>query len=92
MYIIGNNHTVCGNGTRGIKGSAKQVAAFKKKVLIDVLSNSVAHASKLGNVTGIVVMGDWNLGTADLIEAVMMWPTSSTGVRRVSPTCHKLRL
>ena len=91
MYVVGNNHTVCGQKTRSINGSAKQVAAFKKKLLIDVLSDSVAHASKLGNVTGIVVMGDWNLPSADVIEAVMMWPDTSR-FRRVSPTCHKLRL
>jgi hypothetical protein len=29
------------------------------------------------------------LNSDDLIEAVMMWPT--TRFRRVSPTCHKLR-
>ena len=90
MYVVGNNHTVCGQGNRAIKGSAKVVAAFKKKVLIAVLSDCVAHASTLGNVTGIVVMGDWNLNSDDLIDAVMMWPT--TTFRRVSPTCHKLRL
>ena len=91
MYVVGNNHTVCGQKARSITGTAKQVAAFKKKLLIDVLSDSVAHASKLGNVTGIVVMGDWNLTAGDVLDAVMMWP-DTTGVRRVSPTCHKLRL
>ena len=89
MYVVGNNHTVCGQKNRSINGSSKQVAAFKKKVLIDVLSNSVAHASKLGNVTGIVVMGDWNLPSADVIQALA---TSLDTSRRVSPTCHKLRL
>jgi hypothetical protein len=90
VYVIGNNHTVCGQGSRAIKGNSNAVAAFKKKVLIAVLSDCVAHASMLGNVTGIVVMGDWNLASVDVLEAVMMWPT--TRFRRVAPTCHKLRL
>ena len=90
MYVVGNNHTVCGQKSRSINGSVRQVAAFKKKLLIDVLSDCVAHASMLGNVTGIVVMGDWKLASVDVLEAVMMWPT--TGFRRVAPTCHKLRL
>ena len=89
MYVVGNNPTVSGQGVRSIRGRAEVVAAFKKKVLTAVLSDCVAHASMLGNVTGIVVMGDWNLNSDDLIEAVMMWPT--TRFRRVSPTCHKLR-
>ena len=90
MYVVGNNHTVSGNGHRAIKGNADQVKAFKKKVLTAVLSDCVAHASTLGDVDGIVVMGDWNLTPEALIEAVQVWPT--TRFRRVSPTCHKLRL
>ena len=90
MYVVGNNHTVNGSDHRAIKGSADKVTAFKKQVLIAVLSDCVAHASMLGNVTGIVVMGDWNLTPEALIEAVQVWPT--TRFRRVSPTCHKLRL
>ena len=90
MYVVGNNHTVCGNGHRALKGSAGAVTAFKKQVLQAVLSDCIASASERGDVTGIVVMGDWNLTPEALNEAVQVWPT--TKFRHVSPTCHTLRL
>ena len=89
MYVVGNNHTINGKGHRGLKGSATAVTAFKKQVLHSALSDCIASASQRGDVTGIVVMGDWNLTPEALNEAVQVWP--KTRFRRVSPTCHKLR-
>ena len=86
---MGNNHTVNGSGHRALKGSTAQVTTFKKQVLQSVLSDCVASASQRGGVTGIVVMGDWNLTSAALSDAIQAWP--QTRFRRVSPTCHKLR-
>ena len=89
MYVVGNNHTVNGKGHRALKGSAGAVTAFKKQVLQAVLSDCIASASQRGDVTGIVVMGDWNLKPEALNEAIQAWPQKT--FRRVSPTCHKLR-
>jgi hypothetical protein len=86
VYIVGNNHTINGSGVRSLKGTSIQVTAFKQRVLQQVLTDCTASASKRGDVTGGVALGDWNLTAEDLNGGIQAWPQKD--FRRASSACH----
>ena len=88
VYIVGNNHTVNGSGNRALKGKANQVAAFKQRVVQQVLKDCTASASKRGDVTGVIALGDWNLTSADLGAGIQA--LQQNHVRRASSACQYL--
>ena len=86
IYIVGNNHTINGHDDRKLTGTAIQVTCFKQRVLQAVLTDCTASASRRGDVTGVVALGDWNLTAAELGEGIQAW--QQRNIRRASSACH----